>query len=155
MIDGSAYYGLYNPAFSEDIGRSMLNQQLGTPGMNLDDYRLGTGLYGYGNPYANGMTQDTVQISGKEPKKKMPVWKKILIGAGVILGGGLLLKFGVKNIKGLRTKMSGFWSKFKRKPKAQPTTPKQRKSLKARLSSFWGKFKGIFKKKPKPQPTTP
>lgn len=158
MINNSAYYGLYNPAFSDDIGRTMLNQQLGTPGMDLDDYRLGTGVYGYGNPYANGMTQDTVEISGKKPEKKQPLWKKILIGAGIILGGGLLIRYGAKHMKGIRTKLSGFFNKlkgiFKKKTKTQPATPKQHNGLKARLASFWSNVKSSFKRKPKTQPPT-
>ena len=122
MIDSSSNYGLYNPCFSDDIGRIMLNQYLGSPGMDIDDFRLGTGTYGYTiPPNSNGLTQDTVEISGKEPKKKKSVWKKILIGAGIITGAVLLLKFGKKGFGKIKTGITNLINKIK-KPKPTPTT---------------------------------
>ena len=49
MIDSSAKYGLYNPAFTEDIGYNMLGKISGNRIKDLDDYRLSGTTYSMDN----------------------------------------------------------------------------------------------------------
>ncbi|MBQ8460383.1 hypothetical protein IJ541_09830 [bacterium] len=90
MIDSSAKYGLYNPAFTEDIGNVMLGRMVGND-IDLDDYRI-SGVTGSmdGVNIQGNLPSDKVELSTKQKAKK--VAKYALIAAGVIAAGLLAFK---------------------------------------------------------------
>ncbi len=104
MIDSSAKYGLYNPAFSQDIGQAMLVKMSGSKIEDLDDYRLSGTQYSMNDiDIKNSLTADKFESSAN---KKDKIKKGIIIGVAALAALILGKKFG-KNIVDLLKKIPG------------------------------------------------
>ena len=117
MIDSSAKYGLYNPAFTEDIGNVMLGKMIQGDEIDLDDYRI-SGVAGTmdGVNIQGNLPSDKVELSTKGKAKKAA--KYLLIGAGIIGAGFLAFKGYKVGFKNIPSKIKNFFSsiiaKFKK-----------------------------------------
>jgi len=115
MIDSSANYGLYNPAFSEDIGYAMLSRQgVNMSAEDLDEYRL-SGVAGSmdGISMQGNLKEDTFGNPNSKSKKKKII-TGILAGIALIGAGVLGWKFKGK-LKDVGTKIAdGFKSVIKK-----------------------------------------
>ena len=163
MIENSARYGLYNPAFTEDIGQNMLKNISGNKIKDLDDYRIsGTTSSMDDVNFNNGLTGDKFESSTKKDKVK----KGILIGLAALAVLLVGKKFGGK-IKTLLKKIPGV-SKVGTKIKAAFNSLKSKiklpslKGLGTKIKTFFtnikskiklpslkgigAKIKGVFKK---------
>ena len=117
MIDSSAAYGLYNPAFTEDIGMSSINRMYPAGG-NTEDFRIA------GTDFSNidiqhRLMTDTAEFKNKQKNKN--ILSGILIGACVLGLGALGYKFGkplFKNIGKLFKKggPTRAWNKLTKLP---------------------------------------
>ena len=117
MIDSSAAYGLYNPAFTEDIGKSAIGRMFPTTG-DMDEFRVA------GTDFSNvdiqhKLLSDTVDF--KKKQKRNNLITGAIIGIGVLALGALVYKFG----KPLLTKIGKLfkkggptkaWNKIKKAP---------------------------------------
>lgn len=111
MIEKSSDYGLYNPAFCEDIGQAKLSQ-IGAnfSAQDFEDYRI-SGVTGSmeGVKMQGNLKEDTFGKPSSKSKRKNIV-KGILIGIGILTTGLLGWKFKGK-LKDLGVKISnGFKS---------------------------------------------
>lgn len=135
MIDSSAIYGLYNPAFTDDIGTSMVTRISGNSIRDLDDYKLGGITHSIDNlDIKRTLPQDKVELSTSSKKKKILVGTAI--GVAAIIAGLAAWKFGgLTKLKTLGSKIipsgagiKSFFSKMWNGVKAIPS-----------------KIKGLFK----------
>ncbi len=158
MIDSSSIYGLYNPAFTQDIGQTKLNNIAGNSIEDMDDYKI-SGVSGSMNDIdiKKALSNDKFESSSTKEK----VIKGALIGAGVLVGGLVAHKFGLfgklksaaKKIPGagtVGTKVSGFFSNIGTKIKGMIPKSLSFKSMGTKVKGFFTtigtKVKSIFKK---------
>ena len=94
MIDNSAKYGLYNPAFTEDIGYL----QLAKMGVNDDfeDYAI-SGVTGSmdGINIKGALPEDKVELSNKSKNNKKKILTGIITALGVVAAGIACWKFNI------------------------------------------------------------
>lgn len=117
MIDSSAAYGLYNPAFTEDIGLTQINRMYPS---NADMTSFGITGTDFSNiDIQHKLLEDTADFKSKNKTKNIVTGT--IIGA-VVLGLGVLgYKFGkplLKNIGKLFEKggPTRAWNKIKKLP---------------------------------------
>lgn len=104
MIDSSAKYGLYNPAFTEDLGRNMLGKMSGNKIEDLDDYRLSGTAFSMDNiDIKKSLSNDKFESSSS---KKDNIKKGILVGVAALAVLLVGKKFG-GSIKNLLKKIPG------------------------------------------------
>ena len=105
MIDSSAKYGLYNPAFTEDIGVSMLGKMVGNSIEDIDDYKIsGTSFSMKDIDIKKNLSND--KFESTTTKKK--AIKGTLIGLGVLIAGLAGWKFGLfSKLKNIANKIPG------------------------------------------------
>lgn len=156
MIDSSAKYGLYNPAFTQDIGQAMLGNISGNKIEDLDDYRLSGAQYSMdGIDIKKSLSADKFEST---TNKKDKIKKGIIFGvaalAALILGkkfGGKIIEL-LKKIPGVSTltaKVKKGFSNIKSKIKL-PDFKAWGATLKSKIKlpdfKSWGsKIKNLFK----------
>lgn len=91
MIDNSSRYGLRNIAFTEDIGRNMLDKMNGRTIEDYDDYAISgtTNSLNNVNIYKD-LPTDKVELTTKKDK----IIKNSLYGAGAIIAALAAWKLG-------------------------------------------------------------
>ena len=95
MIDNGIMYGLRNPAFTDDIGTSMMQQMYPVPPGNP---MLGTHPMMLPQGQLRGqLNNDTFDSSQKDAKDKS-LLKKIALGFAAVVGGIAAFKYGGKLI---------------------------------------------------------
>lgn len=109
MFDSSSY-NLSNPAFTDDIGMSNMNRMLP---MAPATFAGGTYFQGITGTRINGkLSNDIYQPTRKQRDKS--IFKKILLGAGVIAASVLCFKGGKKAVKWIKNLCTKIATKFKK-----------------------------------------
>ena len=107
MVDTSSMYNLSNPALNDDIGLNNLDKTLPMAPSTFYGSNEMSWISMRGQ-----LSQDTFQPSRKEKDKS--IFKKILLGAGII-GAGILTFKGGKKVFGLIKKgFTKLKAKFKK-----------------------------------------
>lgn len=158
MIDSSSIYGLYNPAFTQDIGYTKLNNIAGNSIDDMDDYKI-SGVSGSMDnvDIKKALSNDKFESSTTKDK----LIKGALIGAGLLAGGLVAHKFGlfgklksaakkIPGVSSIGTKISGFFSSVGTKIKNIIPKSFSLKGKGAKITGFFTsigtKIKSIFKK---------
>jgi Flp pilus assembly pilin Flp len=158
MIDSSAAYGLYNPAFTEDIGQAKLRRIAGNSIDDMDDYKISGSSNSISDiNFQKALSNDKFESSTTKEK----VIKGTLIGAGALIAGLAAWKFGllgklkslggkIPGVSKVGKSISGFFSSAGKKLKG--LVPKSLSfkgfgtKIKGFSSSIGTKIKSIFKK---------
>lgn len=109
-MNSSAAYGLSNPAFTDDIGMTMINRQFPT---QLDPV---TGTIDGGNPGNIKINpgQPDKDTYSKSSEKKTPVWKKVLITTGILTGLSAIGYALFKKVPAVKNAITNIITKFKK-----------------------------------------
>ncbi len=136
-MDESIKYNLRNPAFTDDIGYSMINRMYPTsinPMSGTIDNQLGDVKLNNGQP-----EQDSYQKTKRDSDKE--IFKKLLIGGAAVV----LAIFGFKKGKSLLSKIKGLF-KGTNNISGQTVTKNVKglgAKIGAKLKGLWTKIKSV------------
>ncbi len=120
MLDNSAYYGLQNPAFTKDIGYSMIDSMYPAAGINTLTGTIDLEPNQAANLLNKGQPANDTYTANPENKvlkrnKEDNIVKKVFIALGLLAVGALAFfkcKAPVKNaISSIKNSANGLWNK--------------------------------------------